>query len=95
MESRKEQRHSVEIPGRYRCGSGAPRDVTVTDLSESGCKMFERFCNLSIGKFISIRIGSIGPIDAQVKWRDGMIAGLEFAQRLHPSVLEHMRFTLD
>ena len=68
MMNRRSQRHPVEIQGRYRTGSGIAKDVIVKDLSLEGCSMFDRFCNLSEGAFLTIRIGSIGPIEAHVKW---------------------------
>lgn len=94
--TRRTPRHPVEIQGRYRTGSGIAKDVTVKDLSREGCSMFDRFCNLSVGAFLTIRIGTIGPIEAHVKWVEkGVGVGLEFVQPLHQSVLDHMRFTLD
>lgn len=95
MENRDNFRHSVKIQGRYRTGRGVPRDVVVTDLSRTGCRMYDRFSNLSENGYISIRIGSIGPIQARIRWREHSTVGLEFDDPIHPSVLEHMRFTID
>jgi hypothetical protein len=95
MDLRQEQRHPVEIQGRYRTGSGIPRDVIVTDLSEHGCRIFDRFCNLGIGRFITIRVGSIGPLGARVMWRESNLAGLQFSEPLHPRVLEHVLHTIE
>jgi len=93
--ARTENRHEVEIQGRYRIGNGLAYDVTVTELSHYGCRIFNRFSNLAQDRQISIRIGSIGPLFAQVRWREGDVVGIRFNQPLHPSVLEHMRYTLD
>lgn len=95
MDLRIDPRHPVEIHGRYRTGSGNPRDVIVTDLSENGCRIFDRFCNLDVGRFITVRIGSIGPLGAKVRWRENNVAGLHFVEPLHPRILDHMRFTLE
>jgi hypothetical protein len=95
IDTRRNERHPVEIQGRYRTGSGQPRDVIVTDLSKSGCRIFDRFCNLDLGRFITLRIGSIGPIDAKVVWRKSDVAGLQFGNDIHPQVLEHMVYTVD
>jgi hypothetical protein len=92
---RSEERHGVEIQGRYRTGSGISYDVTVHDLSLHGCRIFDKFSNLNPDKQISIRIGSIGPIFAQVRWREGQVVGIKFNDALHPSVLQHMRHTID
>lgn len=95
MENRDDFRHEVKIEGRYRTGRGVARDVVVTDLSRTGCRFFDRFSNLSTDGYISIRIGSIGPIQARIRWRENSVVGLEFDDPIHPSVLEHMRFTID
>lgn len=49
MDSRNEIRHSIELQGRYRKGNGTVRDVVVNDLSQSGCKFFDRYSNLEAG----------------------------------------------
>ena len=95
MLERKETRHPVDIEGRYRTGNGIAYDVIVNDLSQHGCRIFDRFSNLVIGKQISIRIGSIGPLFAEVRWREGQIVGIKFNEPLHPSVFNHMRYTID
>lgn len=95
MEKRDDFRHTVNIQGRYRTGRGFARDVVVTDLSRTGCRIFDRFSSLSEDGYISIRIGSIGPIEARIRWREHSTVGLEFADPIHPAVFEHMRFTID
>lgn len=87
---RSEERHELTIRGRIVTKSG-PRDVTVLDLSESGCRFADRYQGLLAGNEISIKIGPIGPIRATVRWcRDGF-AGIAFDTPLYPSVLEHIR----
>lgn len=71
------------------------RDVEITDLSHHGCKFFDRFSNLIANAYLTIRIGSIGPIEARVRWREGGHVGIQFVHPLHPSVLDHMRFSRD
>lgn len=95
MAERRDPRHPVDIEGRYRHGTGSARHVIVRDLSVNGCSMFDRFSNLEAGAELSVRIGSIGPIDAVVKWRSASVVGIEFVTPLHPSVLEHMRSTIE
>lgn len=95
MDKRDDFRHDVKIQSRYRTGKGFARDVVVTDLSRHGCRMFDKFSSLSEGGYISIRIGSVGPIQARIRWREHSVVGLEFDDPIHPSVLEHMRFTIE
>ena len=95
MNKRGNDRHQVQIQGRYRTGRGAPRDVVVKDLSLTGCKIFDRFSSLEPGGYVSIRIGSIGPIEARVRWREHSTVGLAFDNPIHPSVFAHMRVTIE
>lgn len=94
VEERREQRVPVNIQGRYRTGNGVVRDVTVLDLSSHGCKFFDRFSNLDHNAVLTIRIGSIGPLDARVRWIEGQTVGVRFDIPLHASVLEHMVHTI-
>lgn len=94
METRHHSRYPVDIQGRYRIGNGIWKDVTVNDLSIHGCRMFDRFSKLERSDFVYIKIGSIGPIDAHVRWRRHNDIGIEFSGPLHPSVLEHMWTTM-
>ena len=95
METRHHSRYPVDIQGRYRIGNGIGKDVTVYDLSVRGCRMFDRFSKLGLSDFVYIKIGSIGPIDAHVRWRRHNEIGIEFSRPLHRSVLDHMRTTMD
>ncbi len=90
-ESRKEPRAELSVQGRYRTGTGVPRDVPIIELSAHGCRFFDRFGKLAIDTRLSIKIETIGPIPAQVKWREGQTVGVEFEQALYGPVFEHIR----
>lgn len=92
---RREDRFPVHIQGRYRTGNGMARDVSIGDLSTHGCRFFDAYCNLSPGALITLRIGSIGPLDAQVRWVERQTVGVMFANPIHASVLDHMRTIID
>ncbi|MFV0643566.1 MAG: PilZ domain-containing protein [Sphingomonadaceae bacterium] len=94
-EFRKDDRHEIEVDGRYRTGTGIARDVRILDISESGCRFYDRFGRLEAGREISIRIGPIGPIVALVRWSVNHVVGVEFDTRLYGPVYEHIRATLD
>ena len=81
-EYRRETRHTVTVAGRYRARQGGARDVWIKDISEYGCG-------------ILVKVGNVGPIPADVKWRKGHVVGAEFEQPLHPSVLEHIIREMD
>lgn len=89
-DARNKERRKVGIEGRYRSGRGVPRDVWITDISESGCRFYDRFGNMKPGTDITIRIGPVGPIDARVRWLEQHVNGVQFAQPLHVSVFEHI-----
>ena len=44
---------------------------------------------------ILVKLGNIGPIPAEVKWREGSTVGAQFDRPLHPSVLEHIVREMD
>jgi hypothetical protein len=87
---REAERRAVGIEGRYRCGSGTPRDVWVTDLSQTGCRFFDRFGTMKAGTPITIRLGTLGPIPAIVRWWNNQVNGIEFAEPLHVSIYDHL-----
>lgn len=94
VKERSEPRIAVSIQGRYRTGSGIARDVIVSDISAMGCKIYDRFSNLEKDARLTIRIGSIGPLDAVVRWRTGQLIGVKFDTALHSSVIDHMVTTI-
>ena len=91
MEYRRVVRSEVKAEGRYRYGAGLALPVIVKDLTEFGCQLGVVPRSLGRGDIISLRIGSIGPIEAEVRWVDrSKGAGLEFMNPLHPSVFSHV-----
>jgi len=94
-ENRIALRYPVSVPGRYRLGRGVPRDVMVLDLSEGGCRFFDKFGTLREGATLTFRIGSIGPIPAVVAWSTGQEVGVNFENDLYGPVFEHIRDQLN
>lgn len=92
---RREPRHEVQVAGRYRSRVGASRDIWIKDISETGCRFFDKFSVLPVDTNITFRVGSIGPIPARVRWREKSVVGIQFDTPLHPSVLEHIVRTMD
>lgn len=90
VEHRREPRHIVRVAGRYRQRMGNTRDIWIKDISEYGCQFFDKFSMLPVGGTVSVRVGNIGPIAAEVKWRNGSTVGAEFELPLHPGVLAHI-----
>ncbi len=84
------KRASVGLQGKYRRGSGTARDVWITDLSQSGCRFYDKFGTMKPGTAITLRLGEFGPIPAVVRWWDNHTNGVEFLEPLHISVFEHV-----
>ena len=93
-EKRREPRYSVELGARVRNGSGMPRTVAVTNLSQRGCRFKLSDRRLGAGSFLTITVERVGFLDAHVKWRDGDWHGIRFDHPLHPAVLDHIRLFL-
>ncbi|MGB3740389.1 MAG: PilZ domain-containing protein [Pontixanthobacter sp.] len=87
---RRDPRHPVAIPGRYRRGAGLPTDVQFLDLSRSGCRFFDKFGNLKVGSEITLRISTFGPIVSAIRWRKDSYVGVAFEPPLHEAVLDHI-----
>ncbi|WP_120078387.1 PilZ domain-containing protein [Aurantiacibacter odishensis] len=94
MTERDAQRHGISVIGKMRTGTGK-RDVTIVDLSERGCRIFDRMGLLTPGKTVTIKIGPVGPIDATIRWQERPYAGLLFDNPLYPAVLDHIRAHFD
>lgn len=94
MAERNAERHDISIVGKLRTGHGK-RDVTIVDLSERGCRIFDRMGYLAPNMSVTIKIGPVGPIDATVRWQDQPYAGISFDNPLYPAVLDHIRAHFD
>ena len=89
--TRRQPRYSVRVDGQYRSGRGVPRDVIIQDLSENGCRFFDKFGVLRPGTHLSMRIDSIGPVSGHVAWSTGQTVGVAFEEPLYGPVFEHIR----
>lgn len=94
-DDRRKPRHAISVQGRYRTGSGVAKDVDILDLSETGCRFFDRFGRMVPGTEISLRIGPIGPVVATVRWCKQQVVGVQFETPLYGPVFEHIRAQLD
>lgn len=94
-DNRRETRHVVQVAGRYRSKHGQSRDIWIKDISEFGCRFFDRFSVLEVDSTILVKVGNIGPIPTEVKWRDGSTVGGQFEKALHPSVVGHIVREMD
>jgi PilZ domain len=63
--------------------------VRVRDLSTSGFK-FESSSKLHPGARVWLTVPGLGPLEGEIKWRDGFLYGCAFATSLYPAVLDHI-----
>ena len=77
----------IQLPPRLRPAAS----VSVLDISEGGCRFFDKFGRLIPGARITVRIGAIGPIEATVRWCEDQVVGVEFDNPIYGPVLEHIR----
>ncbi len=83
-------RNAVTIPATYRTGTGVRRDVTLTDISATGARFYEKIGYLPRGALINIRIDGMGPFDAAVVWQSSGDTGIQFAKPLYGPILDHI-----
>ena len=86
---RMEERQPIAIAGIIRTANHRS-DVILRDLSQQGCRFVAKNSSLPRGALLTIRIGSIGPIDAEVMWSQEEITGIRFREPLHSSVFAHI-----
>ena len=79
--ARSTQRHDVAVYGRFRY-NGRAYEVPLRDLSAEGCRFFDRHGSLRPDTELSLKIDSMGPFVATVRWREGQYVGVQFASPL-------------
>jgi len=87
MQIRQSSRKEILIPGRYSTGLGAPKDVTLSDLSLGGCRFALGKRSLKPGVQVQLYVGDTGPHSATVKWVKGGETGVTFAKPLSQDLL--------
>lgn len=94
-ELRRFLRRDVKAKGVLRHGRRR-YPVRVDNLSEQGCQFFLPLkSGLFPGESVTLRIESLGPFEATVRWyREGW-AGIEFDLPVYAPVLEHLHVRYD
>ncbi len=62
---------------------------SILDLSESGCRIATQGF-YQIGTRVCLRIEGLHSLWGKVTWQAGTEIGIEFEQKLHPAVVEHI-----
>jgi PilZ domain len=63
--------------------------VRAFDLSPEGCKV-EFVERPVLGERVWIKFGGLEALEAQVRWIDGHVGGVQFARPLYPSIFERI-----
>lgn len=94
-DGRQTPRYELNVQGRYRTGSGVAKDVPILEMSETGCRFYDRFGRLTPGSELTLKVGPIGPVVATVRWCKNQIVGVQFENPLYGPVFEHIRNQID
>ena len=92
--ARKAERHELAVHGNYRM-RGKRHDIFFIELSDQGCRFYDRHSPLEAEDVINLRIENLGPFEATVRWRDAKYVGVQFERPLYGPVFDHIRDKLD
>lgn len=87
---RDSDRFALQRPSTARLEDGAPRDVAMEDVSQTGCRI-SGAPDLAAGDMIRIGLAGIGAQAAEVIWADDGMTGCRFDQPLSLADLEKTR----
>lgn len=85
------ERGLVSLEARCRVAGGAELAVAVLDLDAGGCRVRGITAAVTKGAPVELQLGSVGPIDARLRWVKLGSAGLAFTQRLSEETLAEAR----
>jgi hypothetical protein len=87
--AREHDRKPVAMGGKLRTPYGR-QDVTLSDLSVTGCRINAVYMTLTPGQRIVLRPDGLEGLNAIVSWTSGASAGLKFDVPLAPYVLDFL-----
>lgn len=84
FQDRAAKRHQISLKGQCRTGSG------LSDISERGCCISTNGMLLYSGSRLVVRPDGLEGLVGEVRWTDGLKAGLQFAEPLYSPVVQHV-----
>lgn len=90
MQTRQKPRKELNVPGRFFTGLGVRVDVTLSDISEGGCRFPVGSQKLTIGSPVQIYIAGSGPHRASIRWVENGEAGVTFVEPLDEDMIERL-----
>jgi len=91
MTAKQDYRVRVKIPAGFRTDDGAEFETSVTDISEKGCCLHGGTQMLRPGHGLSIQIGTLAPISAEVRWLYQSTCGVVFTRPLHGALVGQLQ----
>ena len=84
LERRKHKRHMIHLGGRLRTGPSdqVARQCDILDVSANGARI-RTDMPLAADSWVTLSLERLGKIHAQVVWRKGNLAGVQFAADPH------------
>jgi hypothetical protein len=87
--TREHDRKPVAMGGKLRTPYGR-QDVTLSDLSLTGCRINAVYMTLTVGQRIILRPEGLEGLNATISWTSGPAAGVKFDAPLAPYVLDFL-----
>ena len=86
-----DQRRTLRIPvsASLRGVSVDRSSATITDISPHGCQV-KVMAYLEVDSYVVLTVPSFAPFGATVVWSDADAVGLQFAEPLHPAIVDHI-----
>lgn len=85
------ERDVVSLEGRCRVGEGAETGVAVLDIDARGCRVRGITAAVTKGAAVQLWLGTVGPVEARLRWVKLGSAGLAFTEPLSDDVLAEAR----
>ena len=82
-------RWPIELAATVQEQGSCPLDVSIVDLSLTGCRVWAGF-RLTAGRPARIVIDGFAPLRGHVVWAEDWYAALRFDTHIHTSVLTHL-----
>jgi hypothetical protein len=88
-DARSSTRHPIAVEAVCRTAA-AKHSAIVSNLSSDGCCLTNDWPQLNPGQHITVRIGDLDGLSAQVRCVEGLRAGVVFDRSLYGPVLDHL-----
>lgn len=84
------ERTPTSAVGSYTNERGEELEIQYRDLAQGGCRVHDPKGGMQFGAQVSLMIEGTGPIAAEVAWRQGEDAGVEFLKLLPEQVFRYL-----